>query len=107
MIKMRKLSVLIFTLLSLSTANGGDNGIPVTLENDQVSLEFQYEGKTLEDNSSVVIEAKKDDWGFGGLNCETNPIKNPLNGLIVVTSKGGQNGTDHLHNYVESVILKS
>lgn len=60
--------------------------------NDQVSLEFQYEGKTLEDNSTVVIEAKKDDLGFGGLNCETNPINNPLNGLIVVTSKGGQNG---------------
>lgn len=53
-------------------------------------FEFRYEGKTIENNGTVVINAEEDSFGFGEMNCETNPSSNPRNGLILVTKEGSK-----------------
>lgn len=93
------LSVVAF-LLNKNTGeivNAAKYKLPINeVETDQSAFEFRYEGKAIDDNSTVVINAKEDDWGFGELNCETNPSAAPKNGLIVATNSGGQSGTAKL-----------
>lgn len=59
-------------------------------------FKFQYGGKDLENDATVIINAEEDSWGFGELNCETNPSSNPKNGLILVTQDGNLEGTAKL-----------
>lgn len=56
-------------------------------------VEFRYNGKSVDDNSTVTINAEEDGFGFGEMNCETNPSSNPKNGLVFVTPDGVQDGT--------------
>ncbi len=58
------------------------------------AFEFRYEGKALEDGATVTIYAAEDSWGFGEMECATNPSTNPKNGLIVAsTDLGKKSGT--------------
>jgi len=59
-------------------------------------VEFRYGGKSVENNATVTINAEEDSFGFGELNCETNPSSNPKNGLVFVTPNGVQDGTAKL-----------
>ena len=61
----------------------------------QGNMEFRYGGKALEDGATVIINAE-DSWGFGELNCETNPSSNPKDGLILVSRAAEQSGTARL-----------
>ena len=45
------------------------------------TFEFQYQGVTLEDGATVTIAAQED--FFGEMSCETNPMDNPDNGLVL------------------------
>ena len=45
------------------------------------SFEFQYQGQSLEDGATVTISAETN--AFGELSCETNPIANASNGLVL------------------------
>lgn len=45
------------------------------------NFEFQYQGKSLDDGTTVAIAAQKND--FDELACETNPSSNPGNGLVL------------------------
>ncbi len=51
-------------------------------------FEFRYENKSLDNNAVVEINAEEDIFGFGELNCETNPSSNPKNGLILASKEG-------------------
>jgi len=68
----------------------------VTEATETGAFGFCYEGQALEDNATVEIKAEEDSWGFGELNCETNPSSNPKNGLVVTTPNGIQDGTAKL-----------
>ena len=45
------------------------------------SVQFYYQGQPLDDGATVTIKAEKDIWG--DLVCETNPVDNGNNGLIL------------------------
>ena len=51
-------------------------------------FEFRFENKILDNNEAVEITAEEDNWGFGEMNCETNPSSNPKNGLILASKDG-------------------
>lgn len=52
------------------------------------SFEFRYHGESLADGATVTIQAEEDEWGFGEMNCYTNPSSNPNNGLILQMLSG-------------------
>lgn len=58
------------------------------------TFEFRYHGESLEDGATVTIQAEEDEWGFGEMNCYTNPISDPNNGLILKILSGSQNSGD-------------
>ncbi len=45
------------------------------------NFEFQYQGKSLDNGTTVAFAAQQND--FGELACETNPSSNPSNGLVL------------------------
>lgn len=49
------------------------------------SLEFQYQGESVQDGATVTIKAETN--VFGELSCETNPSANPNNGLVLRISE--------------------
>lgn len=51
-------------------------------------FKFQYMSKDLEDDATIIINAEEDSWGFGEMNCETNPSTDPKNGLILASKDG-------------------
>ena len=53
------------------------------------TFEFRYQGQSLADGATVTIAAEMND--FDELACETNPIDNPGNGLILSVLSGSQN----------------
>ena len=55
---------------------------------DTKTFEFRYGGKSLVDSETVTIEAAEDSWGFGEMNCETNPSNAPKNGLVLASLDG-------------------
>ena len=55
---------------------------------DSNVFEFRFENKSLDNNEAVEITAEEDSWGFGEMNCETNPSTNPKNGLILASKDG-------------------
>jgi hypothetical protein len=81
--------------LLIDRATGNIVNAAQTVINDKSAegvLKFQYGGKDLEENATVTINAEEDSFGFGEMNCETNPSSNPKNGLIFVTPNGVQEG---------------
>lgn len=58
------------------------------------SFEFRYHGESLADGATVTIQAEEDEWGFGEMNCYTNPSSDPNNGLILKILSGSQNSGD-------------
>lgn len=89
-----KVAVLLIDRTTGNIVNASQTAI--TAGTEESSFEYRYEGKTLEDNATVEIKAEEDSWGFGELNCETNPSSNPKNGLILVSKDGNQEGTAKL-----------
>lgn len=84
-------------LIDRTTGNIVNAAQTVITDNSVESVfKFQYGGKDLEDNATVVINAEEDSFGFGEMNCETNPSSNPKNGLIFVTPNGIQEGSAKL-----------
>ena len=55
------------------------------------TFEFRYHGESLADGATVTIQAEEDEWGFGEMNCYTNPSSDPSNGLILKILSGSQN----------------
>jgi hypothetical protein len=78
---MMKSKVLLMALMFLPMAMGAQG------------LEFRYQGQAVEDNATVTILSEEDSWGFGEMNCETNPASDPKNGLVLVTPSGNQEGS--------------
>ena len=89
-----KVAVLLIDRTTGNIVNASQTAI--TAGTEESSFEYRYEGKALEDNATVEIKAEEDSWGFGELNCETNPSSNPKNGLILVSKDGNQEGTAKL-----------
>ena len=58
------------------------------------TFEFRYHGESLADGATVTIQAEEDEWGFGEMNCFTNPSSDPSNGLILKILSGSQNSGD-------------
>lgn len=58
------------------------------------TFEFRYHGESLADGETVTIQAEEDEWGFGEMNCYTNPSSDPNNGLILKILSGSQNSGD-------------
>ena len=52
------------------------------------TFEFRYHGQSLAEGATVTIAAEEDEYGFGEMWCETNPISNPSNGLILQLLSG-------------------
>lgn len=52
------------------------------------TFEFRYHGASLADGATVIIAAEEDEWGFGEMNCCTNPSSDPNNGLILQVLSG-------------------
>ena len=68
---------------------GSNNEDPDPTPQDEAKVfEFRYEGKALDNNSTVEIPAALDSYGFGELECVTNPSSNPMNGLVLATKDG-------------------
>jgi len=85
------------TGLDYAHIDGGNlNPGYLTSIDDKSSFDIYYEGNFIEGNSVVEIKAEEDSWGFGELNCETNPSSNPKNGLILKTPNGNQSGSAKL-----------
>ena len=57
-------------------------------DSQTASFEFRHEGKALSNNYTVEIPAALDSYGFGELECMTNPSSNPKNGLVLATKDG-------------------
>ena len=55
---------------------------------DSKTFGFAYQGDEQPDGGLVTISAEEDDYGFGEMNCETNPSTDPKNGLVVKTKDG-------------------
>lgn len=74
----------------IKTKDGYSNN-SFTIEKDRnIAFRFHYKGKEVEDNAIVTIYATEDNWGYGEMECVTNPEANPNDGLIVVTTDGRQ-----------------
>ena len=69
------------------------------------SFEFRYHGESLADGETVTIQAEEDEWGFGEMNCYTNPSSNPNNGLILKILSGSQNSGDATINIKENSLF--
>ena len=68
---------------------GSNNEDPDPTPQDEAKVfEFRYEGKALDNNSTVEIPAALDSYGFGELECMTNPLDNPKNGLVLSSKDG-------------------
>lgn len=84
-------------LIDRTTGNIVNAAQTIITDNSVESVfKFQYGGKDLEDNATVVINAEEDSFGFGEMNCETNSSSNPKNGLVLVTANGVQEGSAKL-----------
>ena len=93
---MVKKLLLIATLLLLS--------MPAVLAQ---SFEFRYHGESLADGATVTIQAEEDEWGFGEMNCCTNPSSDPNNGLILKILSGSQNSGDATIKIEENTLFPS
>lgn len=87
-----KKNIHIITLL-LDNKNGEIlNADQTTVEYDKridsKTFGFAYQGDEQPDGGLVTISAEEDDYGFGEMNCETNPSTDPKNGLVVKTKDG-------------------
>ena len=71
------------------------------------TFHFSYHGKDLPDGGTVTIEAEEDAFGFGELNCETNPPSAPREGLVVKTKNASQTGTARLEILSNTLAPKS
>ena len=69
------------------------------------SFEFRYHGESLADGETVTIQAEEDEWGFGEMNCYTNPSSNPNNGLILKILSGSQNSGDATIKIEENTLF--
>ena len=66
----------------------GKNNDDPSPQDEAKVFEFRHEGKALSNNSTVEIPAALDSYGFGELECVTNPSSNPKNGLVLATKDG-------------------
>ena len=66
----------------------GKNNDDPTPQDEAKVFEFRHEGKALSNNYTVEIPAALDSYGFGELECMTNPSSNPKNGLVLATKDG-------------------
>ena len=71
------------------------------------SFEFRYHGESLADGETVTIQAEEDEWGFGEMNCYTNPSSDPNNGLILKILSGSQNSGDATIKIEENTLFPS
>lgn len=69
------------------------------------TFEFRYHGESLADGETVTIQAEEDEWGFGEMNCYTNPSSDPINGLILKILSGSQNSGDATINIKENSLF--
>ena len=69
------------------------------------SFEFRYHGESLADGATVTIQAEEDEWGFGEMNCCTNPSSDPNNGLILKILSGSQNSGDATIKIEENTLF--
>ena len=69
------------------------------------SFEFRYHGESLADGETVTIQAEEDEWGFGEMNCYTNPSSDPNNGLILKILSGSQNSGDATIKIEENTLF--
>ena len=72
------------------------------------SIEFQYQGKSLQDGATVTIAAEAD--AFGELSCETNPSSAPDQGLVLKLADASLSTVDAelqiLHNTLDAKRLQ-
>lgn len=52
------------------------------------TFEFRFHNESLYDGGQVIIPAVEDEFGYGELWCESNPSKNPGNGLVLKLLSG-------------------
>lgn len=52
------------------------------------TFEFRFHNESLSDGGQVIIPAVEDEFGYGELWCESNPSKNPGNGLVLKLLSG-------------------
>lgn len=52
------------------------------------TFEFRFHNESLSDGGQVIIPAVEDEFGYGELWCESNPSKDPGNGLILKLLSG-------------------
>ena len=71
------------------------------------TFEFRYHGESLADGATVTIQAEEDEWGFGEMNCYTNPSSDPSNGLILKILSGSQNSGNATIKIVENSLYPS
>lgn len=71
------------------------------------SFEFRYHGESLADGATVTIQAEEDEWGFGEMNCYTNPSSDPNNGLILKILSGSQNSGNATIKIEENSLFPS
>ncbi len=71
------------------------------------SFEFRYHGESLADGATVTIQAEEDEWGFGEMNCYTNPSSDPNNGLILKILSGNENSGDATIKIEENTLFPS
>ena len=71
------------------------------------TFEFRYHGESLADGATVTIQAEEDEWGFGEMNCFTNPSSDPSNGLILKILSGSQNSGNATIKIVENSLYPS
>ena len=94
---MKKILLVMTALLAL----GG-------LSAEAQTLEFQYQGVTLDDGATVTIAAEEN--VFGELACETNPIDNPANGLMLKMGEGAfwkaKAELEIMHNTLDATAIQ-
>ena len=71
------------------------------------SFEFRYHGESLAEGATVTIQAEEDEWGFGEMNCYTNPSSDPNNGLILKILSGSQNSGNATIKIEENSLFPS
>lgn len=71
------------------------------------TFSFVYNGREQADGATLTIMAEEDAFGFGELNCETNPPSAPMYGLIVKSKNTSQQGTAKLEILSNTLSPKS
>ena len=103
---MKKIVFLILAFAIAVIANAKASGeLLYTNDIEQQTFEFRYHGESLADGATVVIQAEEDEWGFGEMNCYTNPSSDPNNGLILKILSGSQNSGDATIKIEENTLF--